>query len=139
MRDINDAQPALPQAPKRSEQAIHFRRRERGSRLVKDHDLRVGHKRARNLDHLLMRHAQRRDDRQRTHGYTKAVQQTRRTAEHCGPVQQRTAELATEKDIVRHGEVRNEREFLVHHADAVASHGVRIEPHSTGIGDRCAR
>ncbi len=121
VRDEDDGEPLLGQAPDELEHLLGLRDAERRGRLVEDHELRVPHHRARNGDRLALPTREGRDrltdglDR----GDAKALERLHRTLLHRRLLEpeEEVPDLAAEVHVLDDVEVVAEREILVHDLD----------------------
>ena len=117
--DVDDGQPVVAQLSDQREQFLGLARRERGGRLVHHQDARAGMQGARDLDQLPLGHRQRTNEGARRKGDAKPRQDRSRGLVHRPPVDKAVArQLGAEKDILRHREVRRQRQLLIDDGDA---------------------
>ena len=121
VRDEDDGEPLLGQAPDELEHLLGLRDAERGGGLVEDDELRVPHHRARDCDRLALSAREGRDrltdglDR----GDAKALERLRRTLLHRRLLEpeEEVPDLAAQVHVLDDVEVVAEREILVHDLD----------------------
>ena len=136
VRNENDAAAIRPDLPQHVKQPLHLRRRQRRGGLVKDNDAGSRKQNARKFHQLLQAH------RQRTHAGLGINIKAEAGNEPCRflvdprPIHRAHLGqwLVAQKDILGNRQVRNGRQFLVHHADA-RSQGLarRAEMHACAV------
>ena len=136
MRDVDDAHLALAQRPHDAEHFLRLGVGKRRSGLVENEQARTMLDRAADLDQLLGGRAQLLDapigvERKMVFG-----DQPPRASRHLAAFHpaQRRDRLPTQEYVLRHGKVRREQRFLMHHRNPDRSRlGRRVEPHLAAI------
>ena len=141
MRDVDERGAGGAQLGEEGEQAIDFLRRQRRRRLVQDQELCVRAQRARDLDELLFRQAER-------GGFAVDVDPSRRRAPGASRARSRRAapvdprprpgRLQPECEILGDAEIREERGMLMNRGNAERPGGGRCEhvDRPAVVGDR---
>ena len=119
MRDKDDAHASGLQVPHQREEHFDFLVVQRRGRLIQDQDLALGVYRAGDGDHLLNGERAAAQLLSGPGGDPEAVEKLAGAFLHRLPVDA-SALAAADEHVLRHGEVRAERDLLVHGADAVA-------------------
>ena len=112
--DVDDGQAVAAQLAHDLEELLGLAGRQRRGGLVHDEDARLGMHGAGDLDHLLFGDGQRADQRRRREGRPEALQHAFGAPQHGAAVDQPTpARFAVEVDVLRHRQVRRQRQLLV--------------------------
>jgi hypothetical protein len=119
MRDVDQGQPALPQALQDREQVIGLRVRERRGGLVQGQDAALEDERARYLDELAVGRGQGLHGRVRRHAEVQAGQQLARPLAHGALLKAPATpdDLAPGEDVRGDAQVREREQLLVDDAD----------------------
>ena len=135
VRDVDDDHPRLGEAPSQSEEPLHLARRERRCRLVENEHAGLGRHRLGDLDELALgdrkpAHLATRVDRRKREPFEEALRlaDERPTADGS----QRRQRLAAEPDVLRNGQVGDERELLEDRRDTARA------PRRAGCRERAA-
>ena len=120
VRDVDDARAFAAQRLDDAEEALHFAFGERGGGLVENQDLGARADRLGDLDDLLLRHAERAHGALGVDVGAGALEQFARLACARRPIDlaPQAGALERERDVLRHGEVREQRGLLVDGGDA---------------------
>ncbi len=120
VRDVDDAAAVRLEQRDDREQALDFPLGQRRRRLVHDDDLRVGADRLRDLDDLLLGHAQRLDEAGRIDRRANPLEERGGVPRSSRPIQPtpRAPGLERHRDVLGDGEVGKERRLLVDGRDA---------------------
>ena len=149
MRDVDDGETLLFEPADQREEPLDVGVGEAARRLVEHHDAGAARQSARDLDELLRRRRQVRDERVGADlGMTELRQRVGSRLTHPPPFDQTLAHrLHAEADVLHHGQMRRERELLVNHRDAGAARIDRlarfvrtaVEAHDPGVRPERAR
>jgi len=119
MRDEDDADAAVLQVAHQAEEHLDLLVVQRRRGLVEDQHLAVRVHRARDGDHLLHGERAAAELLPGARGDAEALQQLAGALLHCLPVHAQLP-AAADEHVLRHREVRAERDLLIHGADAAA-------------------
>ena len=122
VRDVENADARRLQSPDEIEQLLLLALRQRARRLIEDQESRASRHGLGDFDHLTGPDAERRAEVVRGQIKLKLAEHVFRLRIHLGPANHavRSHRLAPEKDVLRDIEIRNDRQLLMDHGDAIA-------------------
>ena len=145
--DVEDGEALLAQAAQHGEQPLRLVAGQGRGGLVQDQHPRALEQRARDLDHLLLGHAQTTRRRLRMNVAAQRVEDLLGAALHAGAVHAEAARFPTQPDVGRRRKLRDQGQLLVDHADPQAPGGERVaegevlvaQPNAARVGYERAR